>query len=761
MTIVYTSGGSANTDFSSFLVSDALIATQTGAADEIQIPAATDAAPSNATDYVAHVGNGTSGIGDSFVGRLCVLRKGDADEEIRIITAASFASSVTTIVVNEAWTSAPVANDTFDVCYELADAEDGGSAGGMALNAKSGLWEMSADVIVSSGGGLQIANGDPLEIDDQNANVTLFVQSGGYFFSGLAAAGADIAGGLIISYNGVTGEPGVQVQSGGNARIYDTLIWAQKVSQQFECANGSDARFFRTKWLNNCDELHLYDATVNDCAAAGKGAVTDIVRVDAGTTCNVFVASNIEHMDTVADTTTETVELEGVLFASVTNFITIRDNKTWNMIDPIWTVTDHTDFDESAVTGTAAINDRTSIKVTTAEADGTKLQDAVVNIYAHEQAIDGGGATLVSDLLLELVTAATTGFIEDSFIYTDYGWAAGAGTNTVFSGHALQAGKWLYLPQVFTQSSTDQFNGTIVLSPDANIVQTTQATALTDGSGVTWNGKGDAFPSCIIAYTGGTGTLSVGNTVTGGTSTAVGTVTQILSGDSTAGEVHLSTRTTAATFTNGEALTSTGWTGSPVYTAGTQQDFSRWIDANSKSLQTLYDYLAAKQTETTLSADGELIWEWCRDTQAQPLYSLGSSFFAERSTDLGLAIVNIASGTLDYMTDDANVQWVPPASVTIAFEIVDATNTGISGVQVSGYKISDGTEVIFQDTIGAGTASQSYTGTTPVDIRYFCRRSSTGAQKYFNISGFATVAAVSGASVKRTMFADNIADPTI
>ena len=156
-----------------------------------------------------------------------------------------------------------------------------------------------------------------------------------------------------------------------------------------------------------------------------------------------------------------------------------------------------------------------------------------------------------------------------------------------------------------------------------------------------------------------------------------------------------------------------------------------------------------------------MIWEWCRDTQRKPLFATGSSFRTERSTDLGLAICNIAAGTLDYLTDDANVQWTPPASVTIAFEIVDSTDTGIGSVQVSGYKISDDSEIIFADTTGGGLASQSYGGSTPVDIYYKCRKSSAGAQKYENISGFATVVSGSGASVKRTMFEDNIADPAI
>ena len=81
-------------------------------------------APSTADDYNSNVGNGTNGLGDTYVGRLCMLRKGTATQEIRIITAASYASNVVTLTVNEAWDTAPANGDAFDVCYEPGDIEE-------------------------------------------------------------------------------------------------------------------------------------------------------------------------------------------------------------------------------------------------------------------------------------------------------------------------------------------------------------------------------------------------------------------------------------------------------------------------------------------------------------------------------------------------------------------------------------------------------------------------------------------------------------
>lgn len=703
MAITYSA--QAGTLITTSLVGVNNLAQQVGAGtSEIYIAAtAGTTAPSTANDYNANVGNGTNGIGDTYVGRIIVVRKGTATQEIRIITAATYATNVQTITVNELWDIQPAIGDAYDVCYEPGDIEDGGSGGGINLNSKSGLYELSNTLTINITGFFQIANGNALELDDDGANVSFIIESGGYYIAGLEATGAYISGGVMPSYNGALGEPSTQIQSGGYAFVHDTLNWAQLVGQQYECAAGSNGHFYRVKWLNLTDELHLYGALVRDSSASGKEAITDIVRFDSLSDVYGLVLTNVEQADSTANTTTETITLRDVLFTNVTNYITIRDNKTWNMLNPVWSVIDHTNFDETNVTATAAINDRSTVDAVVQEADGTKLQNALVNIYTHEQAIDGGAATLVSNLDLKLVTDID-GIAAGTFIYTAYNWAAGVGTNTVYSGHALQASKWLYSPFVATQISADKFDGTIVLATDPNIVQTTQATALTAGAGITWNDETN--PSSIIEFTGGSGGtigLAIGDTITGVTSTADGIVTDILDGDGVAGTIHLKTRDAIA-FTAAEIIGNgaDGWTA--TYTTATQQDFSIWIDGNALSYQTIYDYIAAKMTETTLSADGELFWEWCRDIQSQPLYSTGSSFYTEMSGGKGIIIVNNGAGSVDYFTDDSNVQWMPPVSYTLTLTNIP-TSVKVTIVLSTGrtelhHAVSTGVDITYGHTGG-------------------------------------------------------------
>ena len=660
----------------------------------ITSPAMTEALPSQAqqtgnntvvvSDTLGNIGggqigNGTNGIGDTYAGRLLIINQNTGSEQIRFCTTDAAGTGTTRILtVSEDWTTNPViTTDTIYVPYEFGDIEDGGAGNGINLNSKSGLWEFSNTLEIQSTGVLQTVGGQGMELDDQGTTYAFQVQSGGFFYGGYPAAGANISGSQIISYNNATGEPTTEVLSGGHLHLWDCLVWAQRFGQQFDVQDGGEGYFRRTKFLSVTDELILYDSDIGDCSADGRGATTEIVRVDTGTVCDGFVIANVDTLDSRADTVTETLTLSGVQFVNVTDLINVRNNKTWDMIDPIWDATTFSDFVWVGTTSNA-VNDRRSVFAVVQEADGTKLQNALVNIYENTQ---------LADLVQELTTDVD-GEASGNFLYLEH--LTNSTTNT-YGGHALQAGKWLYLPFVAAQVSTEAFNGTIVLNPDNNITETTQATAITAGSGITWNE--DTNPSEVVAFTGGSGTLADGMIITYSPSGAVGTISTAMSGDSTAGEFHLHTRNATAIGT-GQTFTRTGGTAgtfSGTHTNASEQPFSIWIDGNDLAMTIIYDYLAARQNETTLTATGELIWEWCRSAQTQPLYYNGSAFFTEVSNAKGIVVVDGGAGTQAYYTDDNGVQYVPPVTVTVTFDslkdnsevrIYEAgTNVELAGVE--------------------------------------------------------------------------------
>jgi hypothetical protein len=659
------------------------------------------------------IGDGTNGIGATYVGRLVIIDLGLSTQQVRMCTAETAGTGTTYILtVHEDWDTNPVTTtDTIHVCYELADVEDGAASGGIGLGSKTGLWELSNDLIVGDAtnvAGLQIVNGAALETDDNGAAINSYVENNGYLFMGYEGAESPINGGVCTAYNNAAAEPWMQFKSGSVAYIYDSFFWAQLVAQKLEMVSGAATYWWGSKIFSGTQELLAYDASFVECTISGRAAGTsEVVRVNSGTSSDGLVLSQVDTLDTVADTVTETIELAGVIFSGVTDLINVRNNKTWNMIDPVWNATTYTDFTWVGTTSNE-INDRRSVKAIIQESDGTKLQNALVII--HEE-------TQLADLVLELVSD-TNGAVDGSFIYKKHSTGS---TTTTYGGHALRIDKWLYTPFIVTQTSTEAVSGAFTLIDDSNIVQTTQATALTAGSGITWNE--DTNPSSIIEFASGTGTLTAGDTVTGSTSGATGVVTDIIDGDSSAGTVHLKTRS-ATDFSGTEGLSNgTGWTATLV--SGSQQDYSIWVDGNSLSLQTIHDYFAALTSETTLTATGELIHEWGRDSQGRALYLSGSDFYTSRSYTKGVIVVNYGSGNVSGFNDDAGVDWVPPTQVTLTIEVIDEAGDPVQNAQCSIHvdEAPPRTELLNTDSSALGIATAGYTYVADVDIIYKVRKS--------------------------------------
>jgi len=607
-------------------------------------------------------GNGNIGSEKAgYTGRLVIVNLASTPQ-VRMCTGEAAGDGNTIILtVGEDWGTNPVQSDTIHVCYCLDDIESGGAGSGIGLNSKSGLYELTNDLTIGGGTnatGLQINAGEGLEADDTGSTLQNFVANNGYLFMGYEQGGVSLDGGILTFVNNTDGEPTWQIQSGGKTRIFDSLIWAQLNALYWEGVNGNDAQYTDSKLLSIAYGSEFFDSTLIRCSISGRGGVSELVRFDAGTTINGLTLLNTAGLTTAdGSTTTENITARDVAFVNNVDNIIINSNKTWYLINPVWTITSYNDALFNWLTTTSNyVYDQRSIDAVVQEADGTKIQNANVLIYEN---------TTLGDLVLETYTDANG---VAAGVFTLY-YHTGSATTT-YGGHALRVDCWLYSPFIATQISTESFDSVVVLSTDTAIDETTQATALSNGSGITWNE--DANPSSIIEFEGGTGTLSVGNTVTGGTSSADGIVTKIIEGNSVAGIVHLKSRD-ANDFSGTEDLgNGAGWSATLV--SASQQDFSIWVDGVTKSMQIIYDYFAALTSETTLSANGELIHEWGRDSQGRALIVGVSGFSTERSYSKGIFVTNYGVGTIEYFTDDAGVTWSPAATVTLE---VNGVKTGV------------------------------------------------------------------------------------
>jgi hypothetical protein len=691
-------------------------------------------------------GNNGQVTGTDYVGRLIVLNlSGEGSsgtEQTRyVITDAAGTGTTRILTVSEDWDTNPNTgtSDTIHVFYNMGDLDGVVSE----FNTRTGFYEMTNPIIVGNGtavAGLFMGNGDLVEIEDsKSASVySLEIQNNGRLQCGYLLGGVPVAGAYFTGINNSQGEAWTIFESGGEGRIYDTRMIASLNPLQFNCANGSDVQMDNFSIFQGTDEGIYFDASLSNGSITGAGTTTEPIRVDAGSSFDTVVLIETDGLHTAAsDTTTETLAIKNCVFIANNDYIVLANNKTWNVDNPTWGATTNSDFEDTAVSGSATVNDRRTVDAVVQEADGTKLQNALVNVYENTQ---------LADLVQELTTDAN-GVASGAFNYISHVWTTGTGATTTYGGHALQAGKWLYEPFVAAQVSTEKFDGVVILSPDPNIVQTTQATAKSAGSTVTWNE--DTNPSALFGFDTGSGTLLVGMILTfsGG---ATGTITESKDGDSVSGVLHLKDRNATAigatdTFsrTGGTAGTFSGTCNAAVNPV---QEFAIWIDAQTLSYQTIYDYLSAIQTETTLTADGELIWEWCRSAQSQALYATGSSFFTERSNGKGVIIVDGGSGTVDYFTDDAGVTWTAPATVTVEVTVLDnSTGLGINLAHVQLYLDDFSTVVMSTATNASGLASVSYTYTVDEDVNGWARQFDIAATDYIqkDISGTITSSGLS------------------
>ena len=121
---------------------------------------------------------------------------------------------------------------------------------------------------------------------------------------------------------------------------------------------------------------------------------------------------------------------------------------------------------------------------------------------------------------------------------------------------------------------------------------------------------------------------------------------------------------------------------------------------------------------------------------------------------VGTLSVNILDGSLPTYKDGTGATTTQSSSVSVQITVLDNTNTGIEFVQTSIYLASDNSEVINLDTNASGIASGSYTGATPANVYWRCRKGSPGDTKYIKQSGVGVIAASTGFAITVTLIED-------
>jgi hypothetical protein len=612
------------------------------------------------SDTFANLNNGNVG-NSTYVGRLVRLRPGTGTEEVKYCTAETAGTGTTVILtVHEPWDSQPVATtDSVEISYLLVDAATVTGLG--LINKRNNDYSSTRRFRVVSTGFFAIVDGASLEtVDNGRTTVADFsVETGALFQIGYLAGGRPISGGAIFGTPATNGELVFDCQSGGEARLYDAYV--KCVFQNQMWFNGT-AIFNRTKIYNGVYTMDLTGIVeMQDTAVEGTATTNETVEVD-GTTdvqslnlinCNGFIGPG----------TTDTITIRETNFLLLLRYILVNTNETWRIVDPVWDVdtASQNDIDFISATGTS-VEELFSFFTTVTESDGTAIQNARVKIVEtllndnipHSGNTDSNGEYSV-DILKRVFTDGSTVLtvaLRGNFALRvfDYG-------NTPFVG-ALSVVAPIIQP--------------LSLTADPAITEATAATAITNGSGILVErhatGETDIRPIKVLHYDGGTGSVpTIGETVTQGS--ASGTVMDY-EGDATEGILVIELWN-GTEFTNNSTITG----GTSSFSATTDlsgdtlsfyQEYTWTIDADSKSFAILYDYLAARMAEATLTAPFEDVHIWGADEQAQLLYLTDTGYRTRRNVTRteGVWILNRGAGAVAGLESDAGTLYTPPASRT-------------------------------------------------------------------------------------------------
>jgi hypothetical protein len=410
-----------------------------------------------------------------------------------------------------------------------------------------------------------------------------------------------------------------------------------------------------------------------------------------------FSVLNTYGFKSTGSNATETYTITNHDFTSDSRYLTVYANKTWNIVNPSWTLPIDVDKVKFTVSSSNYVNEGYSYDVLVKDSDGNNLSASKAYIYEE---------TTTDSIYLRYQSNAS-GIISSQIPVAVYTINSGltAVVSQSYGGFANKYYKYGYTPFAAGITVNVAINQNVTLVPDSGITAADAATALSNGAGV---GVTHATTQAVkvINYDGGTISFTSSSLVTGQSSGATGNVVEVI-GDSTSGTLVLANGNATA-FIDNENLQVSAATYALANlfsaTSGFSGSYSWLVDANTYSLATTYDYLAAKMDEFPISSLFEEVLVWGKSTQTQLLYAGGSGYFTNRNVAnvAGVWVANRGTGTVAFMTSDEGYQYIPPVQYSLGL-------TGIiAGSEVRVYLTGSATGSMGEELAGIESAGTTF-----------------------------------------------------
>ncbi len=697
------------------------LAGQTGAADEIVFPSAIS------------TNNGNLVGSPTFAGRTVILRRGGATEETKFI-AEEFGDGLT-CRVNEDWTLAPSSGDSYDISYIAVDANTIG-ARFVVLQKRISDWTVSVPFIVGSGGGtfayFSLLEGHSIESDNSVGDVqrAFLIENGARWDIGYISFNTPVSSGFLISTADVEGDTSLEVLDNGEIRFLDTLMSC--VNNTRTVLNGvvvwNKGKVFSGSTGMDFVSGATGGVTVTDFTVEGRGTIGETIAIDEN-----FVSNSMNIISTrgfISGTTALDGELEvrNAIFVGNLRDIFIEQDQTWNMVNPVWSIDEGStgNFDYTTGSATGVVNEKFSLDLTVTSPTGGAFDGSSTYVYestpgptlpGDNRQVTGAGGTAASDILKRT--------------YTRLGGGAGL-TGVIHDDFALKIYKYGRLPVVSTIVPDEGLEFQITLLSDDFQVESSEATAVADGTSGADIIEAGANEHSIFKWENGSGTLGFGSSLVGNSSGATGQVLDIIEGDSTAGTAILITRSSSSFNAGAEILSEEDggegdWTATGV--TASEQRYHWCIHAGNqgatpRSAQELYDHMQAKLAENPIdTADFfDDVVTAGRAEFANPYQGVGQSpntFKTVRNVALsqGWCVAGLNNlSSISGFTDNAGVLFAAAATVNLNVQVDDENADGVEGVRVLIFITSSEVAITSGETNTAGLFTDVFSYISDVDV---------------------------------------------
>jgi hypothetical protein len=663
----------------------------------------------------AAVNNGNTN--SILLGRLLILRRGTATEETKKIIAGTSAS--TTVTVHEDWTVAPASSDTYHIAYCLDDCT---ALTGCTLSSKTGVYEFTRRLSVGTSGGgafayFSITDQQAMETYDNGATPSLVCESGARFDIGYKFGGEPVGGGIIHCLQNTTNETAINFMSGSIVKWYDPTIIAFRALLGWFCfttstdGRGSNIELRNAKVVNHSRQIEFH----------ATGSYTDIVwasSLTTGSTQGVLFGSSSfvdtwtlvgPYLSSTGSGRTETIEVRNITWVGpYFQNIIVEQSKSWNVVNPIWTVVTNSHRSIGWVPGAGnrgQVFEKFSLAATTVSASGAGISGSSIYVYeglTNKNLPHSGVTNLTGSYNVDVQTRRIT---------------SGATTLIVTTSGDFAVKAYRYGFQSFAggQTFAGPVTSQITFNLDSNLTVLNENTALVSGSssiGPVKHGPAqtDPLPMKVIHYISGAGTIpSTGQKVSGVLSAASGSVVEVVYGDNADAYLVLS-GWNGRQFYHREVIgNGAGWSGSSdlsLSVGSFNQEYTWEYKCDSFALQTVYNFDRAKMAQfpVWLSSSYRNAIIWGEDEQTHMFYSDGTNYYTPRNVNLqqGVWLAKNGGGTISYMTSDSGSQFVPPTTVT--FEL-----TGLQlNTEVRIYNAATDAEITGIENTVTDTFSYSY-----------------------------------------------------